>query len=51
MKYISHRAIQAAVSSGALQSSNFKVQLNIIFPPLIMTLANAKTSLEELETK
>ncbi|KAI8883558.1 hypothetical protein K501DRAFT_323404 [Backusella circina FSU 941] len=49
MRYIGHRAIQAAVSSGALQSSNFKVQLNIIFPPLIITLANTKVPLDELE--
>lgn len=41
MGYIGHRAIQAAVTSGALQSSDFKMQLNILFPPLIVTLASS----------
>jgi hypothetical protein len=42
MRYIGHRAVQAAVTSGALQSSsNFKTQSRILFPPLIITLASA----------
>ncbi|KAL9544314.1 hypothetical protein MBANPS3_007690 [Mucor bainieri] len=44
MSYIGHRAVQAAVTSGALQSSNFKTQLSILFPPLIITIASKPTS-------
>ncbi|CAO3655219.1 unnamed protein product [Mucor hiemalis] len=44
MRYIGHRAIQAAVTSSALQFSNFKTQLRILFPPLIVTLANSDKS-------
>lgn len=44
MQYIGHRAIQAAVTSSALQFSNFKTQLSILFPPLIVTLANSDKS-------
>lgn len=40
MSYIGHRAVQAAVTSGALQSSSFKMQLSILFPPLIITIAS-----------
>jgi hypothetical protein len=52
MRYIGHRAIQAAVTSGALQSSDFKTQLCILFPPLIITLASSsKKALNALETR
>lgn len=53
MRYIGHRAIQASVSSGALQSSNFKTQLSILFPPLIITLAssNKAAGLDALNTR
>lgn len=44
MSYIGHRAVQAAVTSGAIQSSNFKMQLSILFPPLIITIASKPTS-------
>jgi hypothetical protein len=44
MRYIGHRAIQAAITSSALQSSNFKTQLSILFPPLIVTLASSDLS-------
>ncbi|KAI7895709.1 uncharacterized protein EV154DRAFT_412753, partial [Mucor mucedo] len=50
MRYIGHRAIQAAVTSGALQSSDFKTQLNILFPPLIVTLASSSNPMDALET-
>ncbi|KAI7899457.1 uncharacterized protein BX663DRAFT_520974 [Cokeromyces recurvatus] len=50
MRYIGHRAIQAAVTSSALLASNFKIQLDIIFPSLIMTLASSRISLEKVET-
>jgi hypothetical protein len=46
MQYIGHRAIQANVTSSALQSSNFKKQLGIIFTPLIITLASSKQALD-----
>lgn len=49
MRYIGHRAIQAAVTSGALQSSDFKTQLSILFPPLIVTLASS--NMDALGTK
>lgn len=44
MRYTGHRAVQAAVTSTALQSSNFKKQLSILFVPLIVTLASASSS-------
>ncbi|KAI8099867.1 uncharacterized protein BX664DRAFT_254128, partial [Halteromyces radiatus] len=44
MEYIGHRGLQAAVMSPALQASNFKVQLGIILPPIIVTLAKSKKS-------
>ena len=50
MSYIGHRAVQAAVTSGALQSSNFKMQLSILFPPLIITIASKPTG-TELDTR
>ncbi|KAG2214014.1 hypothetical protein INT47_001285 [Mucor saturninus] len=50
MRYIGHRAIQAAVTSGALQSSDFKTQLSILFPPLIVTLASSSNNMDALET-
>ncbi|KAI8371233.1 hypothetical protein EDC96DRAFT_86306 [Choanephora cucurbitarum] len=40
MQYTGHRAIQAAITSSALQSSDFETQLNILFPPLIVTLGS-----------
>lgn len=46
MTYIGHRAVQAAVTSGAIQSSNFKMQLSILFPPLIITIASKPTGTE-----
>ncbi|KAI8637358.1 hypothetical protein BD408DRAFT_57900 [Parasitella parasitica] len=49
MSYIGHRAVQAAVTSGALQSSNFKMQLSILLPPLIITMAS-KPAKAELNT-
>ncbi|KAI8367465.1 uncharacterized protein BYT42DRAFT_586339 [Radiomyces spectabilis] len=42
MQYTGHRALQAAVTSSALQASNFKVQLNTILPSLMVTLAASK---------
>ncbi|KAI8885042.1 hypothetical protein K501DRAFT_271108 [Backusella circina FSU 941] len=50
VRYIGHRAVQAAVTSGALQSSDFKVQSSILFPPLISTLAASDQSIDMLET-
>jgi hypothetical protein len=49
MNYIGHRAVQAAVTSGALQSSDFKVQSSILFPPLISTLATSDQPVNLLE--
>ncbi|EPB87379.1 hypothetical protein HMPREF1544_05805 [Mucor circinelloides 1006PhL] len=46
MIYVGHRAVQAAVTSGAIQSSNFKMQLSILFPPLIITIASKPTGTE-----
>ncbi|KAI8054905.1 hypothetical protein BDF21DRAFT_403980 [Thamnidium elegans] len=48
MRYTGHRATQAAVTSTALQSSDFKKQLNILFVPLIVTLASSNW--ETIET-
>ncbi|RCH88033.1 plasma membrane localization protein, partial [Rhizopus stolonifer] len=48
MRYIGQRALQAAVTSTALQASNFKVQLDIILSPLIVTLANSKNPADAL---
>ncbi|KAI8993550.1 hypothetical protein BDB01DRAFT_776675 [Pilobolus umbonatus] len=45
MKYTGHRAIQATIHSPALQSSEFKSQLHILFIPLVSTLANSSTPL------
>ncbi|KAI8327241.1 hypothetical protein BD560DRAFT_361587 [Blakeslea trispora] len=42
MRYIGQRALQAAVTSTAFQASNFKVQLDLILSPLIITLSNSK---------
>ncbi|KAI9254466.1 hypothetical protein BDA99DRAFT_518480 [Phascolomyces articulosus] len=44
MQYIGHRAIQATISSQALHASNFKVQLGLIMPPLVITLSTSSTS-------
>jgi hypothetical protein len=51
MQYIGHRAIQANVTSSTLQSSNFKMQLSIIFTPLIITLASSKKAANALDTR
>ncbi|KAI8380718.1 hypothetical protein BD560DRAFT_386912 [Blakeslea trispora] len=40
MQYIGHRATQAAITSSALESSDFETQLDILFPPLIVTLGS-----------
>ncbi|KAI9469992.1 MAG: hypothetical protein EXX96DRAFT_491301, partial [Benjaminiella poitrasii] len=50
MRYIGHRAVQAAVTSSALSASDFKTQLGFIFPPLIVTLASSQTTPHKLET-
>ncbi|KAI7908324.1 uncharacterized protein BX663DRAFT_528761 [Cokeromyces recurvatus] len=42
MRYIGQKALQAAVTSNALQASNFKVQLDLILLPLIHALSNSK---------
>lgn len=42
MRYIGQRALQAAVVSSALQASDFKTQLDLIFAPLIITLSKSK---------
>lgn len=39
--YIGQRALQAAVTSTALQASDFKVQLDLILSPLIITLSKS----------
>ncbi|KAI8987764.1 hypothetical protein BDF20DRAFT_852105 [Mycotypha africana] len=44
MRYIGHRALQAAVTSNGLQASNFKSQLSILLPPLMNTLASTRHS-------
>ncbi|KAI7891309.1 uncharacterized protein EV154DRAFT_420574, partial [Mucor mucedo] len=41
MMYIGQRALQAAVTSVALQASDFKVQLDLILSPLIITLSKS----------
>lgn len=41
MMYIGQRALQAAVTSTALQASDFKVQLDLILSPLIITLSKS----------
>ncbi|KAF1799907.1 hypothetical protein FB192DRAFT_1423489 [Mucor lusitanicus] len=41
-RYIGQRALQAAVTSTALQASDFKVQLDLILSPLINALSNSK---------
>lgn len=51
MRYIGHRAIQAAVTSSALQASDFKTQVGILFPPLIITLASSKRPSNALQSK
>ena len=40
--YNGQRALQAAVTSSALQASNFKAQLDLILTPLITTLSRSK---------
>ncbi|CAO3616173.1 unnamed protein product [Cunninghamella blakesleeana] len=45
---IGHRGLQACVVSPALQASNFKSQLSIIMPPIIMTLAKSGQPANEL---
>jgi hypothetical protein len=49
MKYIGQRGIQAAVTSQALLSSNFKQQLSILLPPLMDTLISNDTLLNQTE--
>lgn len=41
MMYIGQRALQAAVTSTALQASDFKVQLDLILSPIIITLSKS----------
>ncbi|KAK4521549.1 TOM (translocase of outer membrane) complex component [Mucor velutinosus] len=41
-RYIGQRALQAAVTSAALQASDYKVQLDLILSPLINALSNSK---------
>lgn len=48
MVNIGHRGLQACVVSPALQASNFKSQLAIIMPPIIMTLAKSGQPANEL---
>ncbi|KAI8375761.1 hypothetical protein EDC96DRAFT_551519 [Choanephora cucurbitarum] len=48
MRYIGQRALQAAVTSTAFQASNFKVQLDLILTPLIITLSNTKCPADTL---
>ncbi|CAO3619518.1 unnamed protein product [Cunninghamella echinulata] len=48
MVNIGHRGIQACVVSPALQASNFKSQLVILMPPIIMTLAKSGQPANEL---
>ncbi|KAI8065585.1 hypothetical protein BC940DRAFT_303764 [Gongronella butleri] len=47
-EYLGHRALQACVVSPALQASNFKTQLGIIMPPVIMSLAKSDQPANEL---
>ncbi|KAG0854732.1 hypothetical protein G6F17_006102 [Rhizopus arrhizus] len=49
MKYIGQRGIQAAVTSQALLSSNFKQQLSILLPPLMDTLISNDTLLNQTD--
>jgi hypothetical protein len=42
MMYTGQRALQAAVTSSALQASDFKAQLDIILAPFIVTLSKSK---------
>ena len=51
MQYIGHRAIQATISSQALHASNFKVQLGLIMPPLVITLSTSSISANVLAKK
>ncbi|KAI9491919.1 hypothetical protein BDB00DRAFT_789231 [Zychaea mexicana] len=51
MQHIGHRAIQATISSQALHASNFKVQLSLIMPPLVITLSTTSTSANVLAKK
>lgn len=48
MRYTGQRALQAAVTSNALQTSDFKVQLDIILLPLIETLSQSKSAADAL---
>ncbi|ORX50155.1 hypothetical protein DM01DRAFT_1384885 [Hesseltinella vesiculosa] len=48
MIYTGHRGLQACAISPALHASNFKSQLAIIMPPVIMSLASAKEPVNEL---
>ncbi|KAI8340545.1 hypothetical protein BC941DRAFT_417525 [Chlamydoabsidia padenii] len=48
MEYIGHRALQASVTSPALQASNYKIQLGIIMPPTIVALAKSKQPVNEI---
>ncbi|KAI8367580.1 uncharacterized protein BYT42DRAFT_131806 [Radiomyces spectabilis] len=50
MRYIGHRAIQAAVMSTALKASDIKTQLNTILPPVVATLAQSKEPIQQLST-
>jgi hypothetical protein len=42
MEYNGQRALQAAITSTAMQASDAKFQLDIILTPLIKTLAASK---------
>ncbi|ORZ22475.1 hypothetical protein BCR42DRAFT_406264 [Absidia repens] len=48
MEYIGHRGLQACVVSPALQASNYKTQLGIVMPPIIVTLAKSKQPVNDL---
>ncbi|KAI8997057.1 hypothetical protein BDB01DRAFT_769677 [Pilobolus umbonatus] len=48
LRYIGQRALQAAVNSNALQSSNYDAQLNRILSPLMATLSLSKNSAKAL---
>ncbi|ORE09142.1 hypothetical protein BCV72DRAFT_254967 [Rhizopus microsporus var. microsporus] len=48
MRYSGQRSLQAAVTSSALQVSNYKAQLDLILNPLIVTLSNTTNPADAL---
>lgn len=48
MRYSGQRSLQAAVTSNALQVSNYKAQLDLILNPLIVTLSNTTNPADAL---